>query len=33
MRMAYPASFATDEDGRVLVTFRDFPEAITDGAD
>ncbi len=33
MKMAYPASFATDEDGRVLVTFRDLPEAITDGAD
>jgi antitoxin HicB len=29
---AYPARFTTDEDGRVLVTFRDFAGA-TDGAD
>lgn len=33
MRIAYPAKFETDEDGRVLVTFRDLPEAATDGAD
>lgn len=29
----YPASFETDEDGRVLVRFRDFEGAATDGAD
>ena len=33
MRMAYPAKFEHDEDRRVLVTFRDLPEAHTDGAD
>lgn len=33
MKITYPAKFETDEDGRVLVTFRDFPEAGTDGAD
>ncbi len=33
MKMAYPAKFDADEDGRILVTFRDFPEAATDGAD
>jgi antitoxin HicB len=32
MRIAYPAKFETDEDGRILVTFRDLPEAVTDGA-
>jgi antitoxin HicB len=30
---AYPARFVTDEDGRILVTFRDFPHSATDGAD
>src|SRR5262249_10573282 len=30
---AYPARFTPDEDGRVLVTFRDFPHGATDGAD
>lgn len=29
---AYPASFSRDEDGRVLVSFPDFPQAHTDGA-
>ena len=33
MKIAYPAKFMRDEDGRVLVTFRDLPEAATDGAD
>jgi antitoxin HicB len=33
MKIAYPAKFETDEDGRILVTLRDFPEAATDGAD
>ena len=33
MRIAYPAKFQADEDGRVMVTFRDLPEAATDGAD
>ena len=33
MKITYPAKFETDEDGRVLVTFRDFPEAGTDGVD
>ncbi|MEQ8355093.1 MAG: hypothetical protein RH942_06110 [Kiloniellaceae bacterium] len=32
MRIAYPAKYETDEDGRILVTFRDLPEAATDGA-
>lgn len=32
MRIVYPAKFEGDEDGRVLVTFRDLPEAATDGA-
>jgi antitoxin HicB len=31
--IAYPASVSPDEDGRVLVTLRDFPYAATDGAD
>jgi len=29
---AYPARFSSDPDGRVLVTFRDFPLGATDGA-
>ena len=33
MKIAYPAKFETDEEGRILVTFRDLPEAATDGAD
>lgn len=33
MRIAYPARFEPDEAGRILVTFRDLPEAATDGAD
>lgn len=33
MRIAYPAKFQADEEGRILVTFRDLPEAATDGAD
>jgi antitoxin HicB len=34
MRFAWPAQIRRDdEDGRYLVTFRDFPEAGTDGAD
>jgi antitoxin HicB len=30
---AYPARFAAGDDGRILVTFRDFPDGATDGAD
>jgi antitoxin HicB len=30
---AYPAVFQRDEDGRLLVSFTDFPTAHTDGAD
>ena len=30
---AYPAKLAADQDGRVMVTFRDFPRGATDGAD
>jgi antitoxin HicB len=30
---AYPARFSSDTDGRVLVTFRDFPHDATDGVD
>jgi len=33
MKIAYPATFEADEAGRFLVTFRDLPEAATDGAD
>lgn len=33
MKIAYPAKFEADAGGRVLVTFRDLPEAATDGAD
>ena len=29
----YPARFAADEDGRLVVRFPDFPEAVTDGKD
>jgi antitoxin HicB len=31
-RYAYPARLETDEDGRIVVTFRDFVGAHTDGA-
>ena len=31
-RYAYPATLETDEDGRTVVTFRDFAGAHTDGA-
>ena len=30
---AYPARFEVDEDGRIVVSFRDVSEALTDGAD
>ena len=30
--LAYPAVFTRDEDGRLLVSFPDFPRAHTDGA-
>jgi antitoxin HicB len=33
MEYRYPATLDPDEDGRVLVRFADFPEALTDGAD
>jgi antitoxin HicB len=33
LTFAYPAKFARDESGRVLVSFPDFPGAHTDGAD
>ncbi len=33
MKIAYPARFEADEDGRIFVTLCDFPEAATDGAD
>lgn len=33
MKLTYPAHFERGEDGRVLATFRDLPEAATDGAD
>ena len=32
MKIVYPARFEAGEDGRILVTFRDLPEAATDGA-
>lgn len=32
-RFTYPVDLSTDEAGRVLATFPDFPEAATDGAD
>ena len=31
MKIVYPAKFEADDDGRILVTFRDLPEAATDG--
>lgn len=33
MRYAYPVECSRDTDGRVLATFPDVPEALTDGAD
>lgn len=30
---AYPARLETDDDGNMVVSFRDVPEALTDGAD
>jgi antitoxin HicB len=33
LAFAYPARFVRDQDGRILVTFRDFPVGATDGAD
>ncbi len=33
MRLSFPAKFTPDEDGRILITFRDFPRAVTDGGD
>ena len=32
-RFVYPATFSTDEAGRILVVFPDLPGAATDGAD
>lgn len=31
--LAYPARFRKDEDGRLVVSFSDFAEALTDGKD
>lgn len=33
MRYAYPARLQRDQDNRVLVSFPDVPEALTDGSD
>lgn len=33
MYYAYPAKLTPDEDGRLLVSFPDLPEALTDGPD
>lgn len=33
MRYIYPVELVRDEDGRVVVSFPDVPEALTDGAD
>lgn len=33
MRYVYPAIFSSDDDGRIVVSFPDIPEALTDGAD
>jgi len=33
MEFSYPANFTRDEDGRVVVTFPDFPQYATDGKD
>ena len=31
-QLAYPVGLATDDDGAVLVSFPDIPEALTEGA-
>jgi antitoxin HicB len=31
--LAWPAAFTPQDDGSILVTFRDLPEALTDGDD
>ncbi len=31
--LAYPAKLTKDTDGRILISFKDFPECLTDGAD
>lgn len=33
MKISYPARFEAGPQGRVMVSFRDLPEAATDGAD
>jgi predicted RNase H-like HicB family nuclease len=33
MEYRYPATLEPNEQGRILVCFADFPEAVTDGAD
>ena len=33
MRLRYPAKLETDASGEVVVSFRDFPECLTSGAD
>lgn len=33
MRYAYPVNLERDPDGRVMASFSDVPEALTDGAD
>ena len=33
MRLRYPAKLETDGSGEILVSFRDFPECLTSGAD
>lgn len=33
MHLAYPLKLTPDEDGRLVVSFSDLPEALTDGAD
>ncbi len=33
MRYAYPVTLEPDADGRVVASFEDVPEALTDGAD
>ena len=33
MRLRYPAKLGTDSSGEIVVSFRDFPECLTSGAD
>jgi len=33
MRYAYPVELSSDDDGRVMASFPDVPEALTDGID